>query len=183
LHAFGSDTLVDGSGTNVTIPVDATVGVRWRDTLVTVGWGVSPTRSAQNGMAGDFQVPFWGGARASVTTVLRQRLLLDASVLVLENGAAAGGDATLYLERRLGIVAAIKGGHQAHNTDSLTSTFTSTLDYVGFGAGVIVWPTAHVFADLRYDFEWDKHGIGVGDSSAASVLYDNTVRVGIGFRH
>jgi hypothetical protein len=182
LYAIGGGT-DDSSGTSLTIPVDADLGVRWRDTLIVVGWGVSPTRSAQNDMPADFKVPFWGGAHASVTTVLRRRLQLDASVLVLENGAAAGGDATVYLQRRLGFVAGIKGGHQSHTEDLQEST--QTLDYVGFGAGLIVWPSANVYADLRYDFEWHKHGLEVSGSSSpsSSVGYYNTVRMGIGFRH
>src|SRR5262245_35244367 len=107
LYTIGGGGTSDSSGTSIAIPVDAALGVRWRDTLITAGWGVSPTRSGPNDMLGDFRVPFWGGARASVTTVLRRQLELDAGVSVLENGAAAGGEATLYLRRRLGLIAGI----------------------------------------------------------------------------
>jgi hypothetical protein len=184
LYRIGGGT-VDARGTSLAIPVDATLGGRWRDTLITVGWGVSPTRNAPNDVPADFTVPFWGGARASVTTVLVRRLQLDAGVQVLENGAAAGGGAALYLLRRLGFAASIKGGHQSHTDVVSTSALTTTLDYVGFSAGVVVWPAANVFADLHYDFEWDSHGVAIDGSSAPSspVSYYNTLRMGIGFRH
>jgi len=185
LYAPGGGT-VDDSWSGLTIPVDASLGVRWRDTLVSVGWGVSPTRSALNDVPAGFTVPFWGGARASVTTVLQRRLFLDASVVVLENGAAAGGDVGLYPGRRLGFSAGIKGGHQSHTDNAGGPTFpealTNALDYVGVGVDVVVWASPNVYADLRYDFEWDKHGSGFGDSLSSWVTYYNTLSLGVGFR-
>jgi hypothetical protein len=118
--------------------------------------------------------------------VLKRRLFLDATVLVLENGAAAGGDATLYPSRRLGFSAGIKGGHQSHTeaagTPMFPDTFTNTLDYVGFGVGVVVWASPNVYADLRYDFEWDNHTSGFGDSLSSGATYYNTLSLGVGFR-
>jgi hypothetical protein len=173
----------ESTDTSIAVPVDATVGVRWRDWRVTVGWGVTPTRDDSGGVQGDFKVPFWGAAHASVATVVRRRLWLEAGVLALEQGAGAFGDATIYLKRRFGINALLKGGHQAHTDDTSFATTTTTLDYVGFGLGAVVWASSNVFADLRYDFEWDNHGTGgsFGPTSTVTTYY-NTIQLGIGFR-
>jgi hypothetical protein len=182
LYGVGGGT-IDSSGTSLAVPVDATLGVRWRDSRVTLGWGVTPTRADSGGVQGDFKVPFWGGARADVATVLRRQLWLEAGVNVLEQGAGAFGNATLYLRRRLGIHAAIKGGHQGHTEDGPGSTLTTTLDYAGFGVGAVVWASSNVFADLYYDFEWDKRGSALDTFTPDStVTYYSTIQLGIGFR-
>jgi hypothetical protein len=121
------------------------VGVRWRDLRVRVAWGLAARRIDDQ----EFKVPFWGNASLHIYGVVRRRLELTAETYVLEGGASAFGDATLWLARRFGLDVAVGGGRYTPEG--------STTDFVRASAGLTVWLTPRFALDATYFSEYARY--------------------------
>jgi hypothetical protein len=124
----------------------ASLGVRWRDVLVSAGWAVAPYRIGDAAL----HVRFWGGAFVDIRAVIRRRIDLAAHVQVLDGGALVDGSATVWLRRRFGLVIGGEGGHGAF-ADSPTQ-----YDRAGGYVGVAWWLAPRVAVALRYAPAWQS---------------------------
>ncbi|MGZ3406425.1 MAG: hypothetical protein ACXVAN_08295 [Polyangia bacterium] len=131
------------TATTLALPVEIAGGVRAGDVRFTAGWSVTPTRVND----ADFSVPFWGHVRINADAVVRRRLALDAEADLLDGGAGASGGATLYLARRFGLGALVRGSHE-HPGNSLIR------DHAGAGLSFEAWATPRVAVALSYSFDW-----------------------------
>jgi hypothetical protein len=137
---------------HLSIPLDASLGIRWRDILWSAGWSVAPERDVYGGYLpshdASFNVPFWGGAHAGVAAVISRRGELIANVTVLDGGASVEGSGQLWLGRRLGLSASVGGGH---SSPSHVST-----DSVDGGVSLAAWMTSRVAAGINYNVFWQR---------------------------
>jgi hypothetical protein len=135
-----------GPSTSLSLPIAVSGGFRLGDVLLSVGWGVAPTRYNDD----VFKVQFWGGAFAQVYAVVHRRIGLSAGVDVVEGGAGARGGATFYLARRFSVGASLGGSH-GHNA-ALGFTFDGVDAGVSFG----VWTGPRFAVFLDDSFEWGR---------------------------
>jgi hypothetical protein len=132
------------------VPLSAEAGIRWHDLRVAAGWGVAPYRLGSAAM----QVRFWGGAFASLYTVIHRWVGLGADVRVLDGGAFVDASASFWVRRRLGIVAGVAGGHGGF-VDSPRS-----FDSVGGSAGIECWFQPRWALSLTYAPNWQQREDG-----------------------
>jgi hypothetical protein len=168
LRADYSTTHVGGGRpdtSSLTLPTWISGGVRWRNLRVRAVWEIAPRRVG----AGDFTVPFWGNVSLHVYGIVKRHLELDAQAYVLDGGASADGDATLWLARRFGIGAGINGGHE---TPSLTQR---TQDFAGGNVNLAYWFNARFALFALYQPEWRRY---VGNNAPTVVEIDHFVRFG-----
>jgi hypothetical protein len=85
----------DGHGTFLSLPLFATLGVRWRELLVNAGWSITPGKFNDD----SFSVPFWR-PRGAVGTAAFVRLRLRQAVGGGVDDRARG--AVRHLPARLG---------------------------------------------------------------------------------
>lgn len=124
----------------------ASVGVRWRDLHVSAGWGVVAYRIGSDAL----HVNFWGGAFVDARAVIRRRVDVQAHVALLDGGAAASGDVTVWLRRRFGLTLGAEGAHGAF-ADS-----PARYDRAGGHVGVAWWLVSRIAVSLRYAPAWQS---------------------------
>ena len=157
--------------TSLTIPIDVALGLRLGDVLVTAGWRVTPTRDNSD----SFQVPFWGGATLHGYAVVRRRVSLSAGVDVEDHGAFAYGGATVYLLRRFGVGAFVRGG-QLHPDSVAYAT-----DHAGAGLSFEAWSSARAAFAVSYSLDWYRFRSDAGGETVQTD-YANIISLSIRLR-
>jgi hypothetical protein len=137
---------------HLAIPLDASLGIRWRDILWWAGWSVVPQRDVYSGYLrgrdSSFNVPFWGSAHVGVAAVISRRGELIANVTVLDGGASVEASGQLWFGRRLGISASVGGGS--------STQLRSQSDSINGGVSLAVWMTSRVAAGISYNVFWER---------------------------
>lgn len=156
----------------VLVSTEVATGVRWRDLLVSAGWGVTAYRIGNDAM----RVGFWGGAFVGVRAVVRRFVDLALRIQVRDQGADVDGEATFWLRRRFGLEAGVAGGHGAFVDSSVV------YDRAGGRIGLEWWLTPRVAASLSYAPTWQRGtpvaglGTAVSDFSFVAHLVTLTVK-------
>lgn len=136
---------VNPSQTSLALYSALGVGLRFADTRIDLGYGVN-LNSDDNG---SLQVPFWGGAMATLRTVIRQYVDLSLRLAVLDQGAAGGVSIALYPDNNLSLFVSLAYAHGI-----LYANETTTRDRVLGSIGGTMWLSRRLAATLSYAPGW-----------------------------
>jgi len=151
--------------TTLSVPITASFGVRFFDVLLSVGWRLAPTQFD----GGSFDVPFFGNFFFDAYAVFLKHIEVDVNAQVLDNGAQAGGRATWWLDRRLGIGVGINGGKSdartVHDEPGIST------HYVAGAVSLEAWFSRRFGAALSYQPGWSHVTSGIALSGETVVTH------------
>jgi hypothetical protein len=153
----------------LSVPIAASFGVRFFDVLLSVGWRLTPTEF--NGSS--FDVPFFGNIFFDAYAVVLKHIEIDLNAQILDNGAQAGGRATWWVGRRLGIGVGVNGfksdARTVHEQRGIST------HYVAGAVSLETWFSRRFGAALSYQPSWTHTTSGIALSGETVVTHTITL--------
>ena len=165
-----TDTRAGVPTPRITIPLGISAGPRLGDTLLTIGWSVTPTRIGDAG----FQIPFWGNVNLQVLSVLGRALSLHGEVDLYDGGAGAVAGLAAFIGRRFVVGGFVRGSYE-HVFDAMVNDA-----HAGAGLQFDVWSGPRLAFELAYTFDWNQYldqQTGAVTETDYRSLIDLTIRL------